>query len=117
MTQNRIAEGDLLAAALELKEIAALEKQLKERRASIVAQIRDTVEAGTTIISSDGEMLAQVRAGARRFDAELAKQNLPAEQYSAICILQPDSRLAKQILAPAIYDLACKATENSVVAL
>ena len=58
-----------------------------------------------------------MRAGARKFSADLAKQILPSDVVERLQVTTIDAKKAKEILAPALYDAACTQNKASVVAL
>lgn len=120
MTDTIVAlEGDALAAAHELHIISLEEKALKARK-DVAKAVLATVltEPGTKAVDPlTGEALVSVRAGASRFDAELAKKNLPPKALKTIMVEVPDAALAKEVLPPALLKLCQKQGEPSIVAL
>ena len=112
-----VLKDDFLAAASELRIIAAERKHLTEREAECKRVIEKVLSVGDCGISPDGEQMVVVRKGAARFKPELAEANLPAEVLQSILVLAPDGKRAKAILAPALYDLCTEQNKPSVVAL
>lgn len=121
MTDNAhdsvVLEDDYLAAASELREIAAEKKRLAEREEQLKQIIEKVLTVGEKGVAPDGTPLVAIRAGSRRFSAERAAANLPAEVLASIQVFVPDGKKAKTILAPALYDLCVEYTKSSVVAL
>lgn len=120
-TESVILEDEYLDAARRLSDNAHLRKQLdaddvrcKEILAKILAE-------GETGISPLGEPLVQVRPGARVWNEAAARANLPANLVAALEVTETTTRLdktlAKDTLAPALYELCTKANKASVVAL
>ena len=116
-TDTVVLEDEYLAAAREIVEITALEKQLAERKARAKQVIEKALAVGERGISPDGEPLVVVRAGAARFDADKATQSLPANLLESITVKAPDAKRAKAVLAPALLDLCMTYNKPSVVAL
>lgn len=114
---NVLLEDDYLAAATELRQIAAKKKQLLEREAELKDIIEKVLTVGERGIAPDGTALVAIKAGARKFSAERAMANLPAEVLASIQVFTPDAKKAKTILAPALYDLCVEYNRASVVAL
>ena len=112
-----VLKDDFLAAASELRIIAAERKHLTEREAECKRVIEKVLSVGDCGISPDGEQMVVVRKGAARFKPELAEANLPAEVLQSSLVLAPDGKRAKAILAPALYDLCTEQNKPSVVAL
>lgn len=121
MSDPVMLEDEYLDAALVLKANASLRKRLDledERAKEIIAKVLAEGEKG---ISPDGELLVQVKPGARVWNESAARANLPADLLKAITVTVTEERLdkqkAKDTLAPAIYDLCTKANRASVVPL
>ena len=112
-----VLEDEFLAAASELRIIAAEKKALIEREDYCKRVIEKILSVGDRGISPDGEEMVVIRKGAARFKPELAEVNLPAEVLQSILVLAPDGKRAKAILAPALYDLCTEFNKPSVVAL
>ena len=108
-------EDEYLEAAEALRRIAAERKLLAEAEAKAKAVIARLLAAGDTGVSPDGEPLVRVQAGARRFDAATATANLPADLLERITVPTPDGKRAKEILAPALWELCTKQNAPSVV--
>jgi len=110
MTDTTVVLDDThLAAAAELKQIMVEEKQLAARKDAakkILAEI--LTEVGQTAVDSDGVIWASMKAGASRWDAELAKRTLPPKMLELISVSTPDKDLAKEILPPALYNACTK---------
>lgn len=64
----------------------------------------------------EGAFQVKVERNAR-FDAATAKANLTPEQFESILSLSPDSKKAKDVLAPADYRLAQKEFDPKVSVL
>lgn len=112
-----VLEDEYLAAASELRNIAAEKKHLAEREAECKRVIEKVLSVGDRGVAPDGEEYVVIRKGAARFKPELATANLPAELLQAILVLAPDGKRAKSILAPALYELCTEETKPSVVVL
>jgi hypothetical protein len=110
-------EGEYLAAALELREIAGLKKELAEREAEAKRIIEKYLAVGEKGSDSDGVEVVAVRKGAARFSSELAARNLPPALLAQISVTSADGKRAKAILAPALYDLCTEENRPSVVVL
>lgn len=116
MTSTITLDATHLAAALELRTILAEEKQLAERKKTAKAILAEILtDVGQTAVDADGVIVATVKAGARRFNAEEATRNLPTPMLKLIIQSVPDAALAKELLPPAMYEKCCKATANSIV--
>ena len=109
--------GEYLDAALELHAIAQEKKNLASREAECKRIIEAYLNIGERGVTPDGWEIITVRAGAKRFDAGLAAENLPKEVLAQITTLQVDAQRAKTILAPALFDLCCTENRPSVIVL
>lgn len=116
-----LLEDEYLQAALTLRGNVALRKQLDVEDIRAKEIIAKVLAEGETGISPNGEPLVQVRAGARVWNEAAARANLPADLLTAITVTVTEERIdkqkAKDTLAPALYDLACRANKASVVVL
>jgi hypothetical protein len=102
-------------AANELRTIVAEEKRLSSRKDELKRIIREATPVGDSVIDKEtGEILAVVKPGQRRWSADSAKSNLPDNVYKSILTLQPDKVIAKEILAPALYEACCVETDPMV---
>ena len=117
MNEHVILDGEYLAAANELRAIAAIKKNIAERETICKRIIEKHLAIGERGVTPDGEEIITVRAGAKRFDAGLASENLPAAVLAQITTMQIDAQRAKTILAPALYDLCCTENRASVIVL
>ena len=117
MTEHVQLQGEYLDAATELRAIALERKDLATREAECKRIIEKHLAIGDRGVTPDGEEIITVRAGARRFDAGLATENLPAAVLAQITTMQIDPQRAKTILAPALYDLCCTQNRASVIVL
>jgi hypothetical protein len=117
MNEHVILDGEYLNAALMLREIARRKKELTEREAECKRIIEKHLAVGERGVTIDGEEVVTVRAGARRFDAGLATENLPKEVLAQITTMQVDAQRAKTILAPALFELCCTENRPSVIVL
>jgi hypothetical protein len=117
MNEHVILDGEYLNAALMLREIARRKKELTEREAECKRIIEKHLAIGDRGVTVDGEEIITIRAGARRFDAGLATENLPPAVLAQITTLQVDAQRAKTILAPALYELCCTENRPSVIVL
>jgi hypothetical protein len=117
MNEHVILDGEYLNAALMLQEIARRKKELTEREAECKRIIEKHLAIGERGVTVDGEEVVTVRAGAKRFDAGLAAENLPPTVLAQITTLQVDAQRAKTILAPALFDLCCTENRPSVIVL
>ena len=117
MDKHVILDGEYLNAALMLREIARRKKELAEQEAGCKRIIEKHLAIGDRGVTVDGEEIITVRAGARRFDAGLASENLPHAVLAQITTMQIDPQRAKTILAPALYDLCCTENRASVIVL
>ena len=109
-----LLEDDYLAAARELREIATEKKALLEREAECKRILEKVLTVGERGIDPDGEQLVFIRAGARIFKPALAVELL-GEQLSTILTLQPDAKLAQEVLPEDIYDACCVYNKANVV--
>lgn len=117
MSEHVQLDGDYLKAAIELHAIAQEKKDLATREAECKRIIEAYLNVGDRGVTPDGWEIITVRAGARRFDAGLAAENLPPAVLAQITTLQIDPQRAKTILAPALYDLCCTENRASVIVL
>lgn len=117
MSEHVQLDGDYLKAAIELRQIAEIKKNLAPLEAECKRIIEKHLAVGDRGVTPDGEEIITVRAGARRFDAGLAAENLPKEVLAQITTMQVDAQRAKTILAPALYDLCCAENRPSVIVL
>jgi len=117
MNEHVILDGEYLEAAVELQAIAQEKKDLATREAGCKRIIEKHLAIGERGVTPDGEEIITVRAGAKRFDAGLASENLPKEVIAQITTMQIDPQRAKMILAPALYDLCCTENRASVIVL
>jgi hypothetical protein len=117
MNEHVILNGEYLDAAFQLQAIAREKKDLATREAECKRIIEKYLNIGERGVTPDGEEIITVRAGAKRFDAGLAAENLPKEVLAQITTLQVDAQRAKTILAPALYDLCCTENRPSVIVL
>jgi hypothetical protein len=117
MNEHVQLNGEYLDAAVELHAIAQEKKDLAIREAECKAMIEAYLNIGERGVTPDGWEIITVRAGAKRFDAALAAENLPKEVLAQITTLQVDAQRAKTILAPALYELCCTENRPSVIVL
>ena len=117
MSEHVQLNGEYLDAAVELHAIAQEKKDLAGREAECKRVIEAYLNVGDRGVTPDGWEIITVRAGARRFDAAMAAENLPKEVLAQITTLQVDPQRAKAILAPALYDLCCAENRPSVIVL
>ena len=117
MNEHVQLSGEYLDAAIELRAIAVKKKDLATREAECKRIIEKHLAIGERGVTADGEEIITVRAGARRFDAGLASENLPPAVLAQITTLQVDPQRAKTILAPALFDLCCTENRPSVIVL
>jgi hypothetical protein len=117
MTTTIMLDGEYLDAAIELRDIAAQKKELAAREAECKRVIEKHLAVGERGVTPDGEEIVAVRAGASRFDADLAARHLPPDILAQISTIQADSKRAKAILPPSLYDLCCSSNKASVVTL
>jgi hypothetical protein len=121
MSDPVLLEDEYLEAAHRLRSNAALRKQLDVEDTRAKEILAKALAEGETGISTDGEPLVQVKPGARVWNEQAARANLPADLVKAITVTVTEERLdktkAKDTLAPAIYELCTKANKASVVAL
>jgi transketolase C-terminal domain/subunit len=110
-----LLEDDYLAAARELREIATEKRLLYQREADCKRILEKKLTVGERGISPDGDQLVYVRQGARVFKECIAAELLPAEQLSAILTLQPDAKLAREVLPEDMYDACCIYNNSNVV--
>lgn len=105
---------DFLEAAIELRyvtsEIAKLEAQAKRCKEILAKHLT----AGEIGVDSNGQPLVRAQQGARRFKPELAVANLPAAVLATIMVTAPDGKRAKDVLAPALYDVCCQSDTTSI---
>lgn len=118
MTDNAVLlEDEYLDAANELRDIAAQEKDLAQRKEAAKAILAKALAVGDKGVSPDGEVLVTVRAGAARFNPDKAAERLPREVLSSVMVTVVDGKRAKAVLAPALYELCLDYNKPSVVAL
>jgi hypothetical protein len=114
-----ILEDEYLEAARELREIAHARWDLDAREAKAKEILAKVLAEGETGVDPDGVPVVEVRPGALRWDEDTARKNLPANLVTALEVTETVTRLdrqrAKDTLAPALYELACKRTKPSVV--
>jgi len=116
-TDTVLLEDEFLAAAIELQSITAQEKLLTERKDNCKRILEKLLSVGERGVSADGTALVTIQAGASRFKPELAAKNLPASILKSLKVTSIDAKLAKSILAPALYDLCVDYNKASVRAL
>lgn len=114
---NVLLEDEYLDAAKELRDIAAEKKRLADREAELKAIMEKVLTVGERGVAPDGTPLVAIKAGAKRFSADLAEANLPPDVLASIQVTVADGKRAKAILAPALYDLCVDYNKSSVVAL
>ena len=117
MNEHVQLNGEYLDAAVQLHYIALEKKDLAIREAECKRIIEAYLNIGDRGVTPDGKEIITVRAGAKRFDAGLAAENLPKEVLAQITTLQVDAQRAKTILAPALYELCCTENRPSVIVL
>jgi hypothetical protein len=88
MSEHVQLNGEYLDAAVELRAIAVEKKDLATREAECKRVIEAYLNIGERGVTPDGEEIITVRAGARRFDAAMAAENLPKEVLAQITTLQ-----------------------------
>jgi hypothetical protein len=109
-----LLEDDYLAAARELREIVTEKRLLYQREADCKRILEKVLTVGERGISPDGDQLVYVRQGARIFKPALAVELL-GEQLGTILTLQPDAKLAQEVLPDDIYDACCVYNNSNVV--
>ena len=117
MNQPITLQDEFLAAAIELREIAKAKTELLEREAACKRLLRKALAEGERGAAPDGTELVAVRRGSMRFSADRARETLPPDILGSIQVFTPDSRKAKDVLAPALYELCCESSTPSVVVL
>ena len=122
MTDNAVLlEDEYLAAANELREITAQEKNLTARKDRCKEILAKVLAEGETGVDEDGQMLVKVKPGARVWNETAARENLPENLLAAITVTVTEERLdkdkAKAIFGDALYERCTKANKPSVVAL
>jgi len=121
MSDPVLLEDEYLQAANRLRVNASIRKDLDAEDARAKEILAKVLAEGEKGISPDGELLVQVKPGARVWNESAARANLPADLLTAITVTVTEERLdkqkAKDTLAPAIYELCCKANKASVVPL
>lgn len=85
----------------EMAEIKAQMKPLEAKLKKLTAKLNIEGEPGQRIPTSVGYLRFDNN---RRFDAKTAQENLSEELYRGICTMQPDQKLAKQILTGEEFD-------------
>lgn len=101
------ATGALLDDADALRHISSDIKYLTAKADAIKARLRDAVPPGTDLIDPDGTPLIRVAPGMARFSATRAAEVLTPDQLAAVSRTTPDAKLARSLLAPAIYEALC----------
>ena len=105
-----------LKAARRLQEILVAEKFLADEKSSVKKILAEVLtEVGQQAIDDDGVVVAQVKAGSLRFNAEEARRNLHPKLLALIVQEVPDPALAKELLPPTEYAKCCKATAPSII--
>jgi len=117
MNEHVILDGEYLDAAVQLQAIAQVKKNLASHEAECKRIIEKHLAVGDRGVTPVGQEIITVRAGAKRFDAGLASENLPPTVLAQITTMQIDPQRAKTILAPALYDLCCTENRASVIVL
>ncbi len=118
-----VLEGDFLDAALKLAGVQAMRAQLAKDELECKEILAKVLAEGETGIDANGTKLAQVKRGARVWNEAQAKENLPEHVLANITRTETvtrtfiDQQLAKDTLAPVLYDKCCKRNRPSVVAL
>lgn len=119
MTDVRLTD-EYLEAVDELRAVAAGRAILDDREAAAKQLLLKLLAAGDTGTDSDGTPLVAIRTS-RRFDPKKAAAVLPGllgeEGYAALCTTTTavDPRKAKDVLAPALWQLCTNETSASVV--
>lgn len=118
MTDPIVLSDDARSAALELRAILAEERALAQRKASVKAILAQYLtEVGQEATDDTGEILAKVKAGSLRFNAEQARRELPEAALKMILVEQPDPGLARSLLPPALYEKCCTRDNPSIVSV
>lgn len=117
MKQPITLQDEYLAAALELRDIADRKQQLLAREAECKQLLRKALAEGERGAAPDGTELVAVRRGSMRFSVERAREALSPQMLGTIQVFVPDPRKARDVLAPALYELCCEPANPSVVVL
>ena len=99
------------ALAEECEPIEAAEV-LKAEQLRLNSQMQNNLDITSKLLD---DQLVYVRQGARVFKECIAAELLPAEQFSAILTLQPDAKLAREVLPDDMYDACCIYNNSNVV--
>jgi len=89
------------------QRIFLLKQAIKEQEAEVKALSEQFFTARDLDTYIEGPFMVKVERNAR-FDAATAKANLTPEQFESILSLSPDSKKAKETLAPVDYQKAQK---------
>ncbi len=96
-----------LTSAQAAQRIFLLKQAIKDQEAEVKNLTEQFFSSRDLDTYVEGAFQVKVERNAR-FDAATAKANLTPEQYESILSLSPDSKKAKDVLAPADYHKAQK---------
>lgn len=113
-----LLEDEYLAAARTLAVNALTRARLDADDAAAKELLAKVLAEGETGVNADGLPMVRVQPGALVFDERTAREHLDAASIAAIEVTETTTRLdrqrAKDILAPALYALACKQNKPSI---
>jgi hypothetical protein len=115
-----LLEDEYLTAARTLQANKATRARIDAEDDAAKEILRKLLAEGETGIDpGTGEILVKVRVGARVFDEATATRQLPDDLRASVTVTETVTRIdkqrAKDLLAPALYDLCCKASKPAVV--
>lgn len=84
-----------------IAEIKAQQKNLEAELKELTGSLEQDFVAGERVPTKDGFLRFDRN---RRFNAKLAQRNLSEELYRGICTMQPNLKVAKQVLTGAELD-------------
>lgn len=108
-------DGDLLEAAVRLRDIAHAKADLDSEEKRIKELLRAAITPGTTCCDPAGAPLLAIRPGAARFSPQRAAEVLPADLLASISVTAPDGKKARELLAPSLYEACAVRTAPAVV--
>jgi hypothetical protein len=110
-------DGDLLTAAIALRDVMAAKTDLDSREKQLKELLRAAIPPGTTCCDPAGIPLIDVRPGSARFNPTKAIEVLPPELLASVSVTIPDAKRARDLLAPALYSACTTQAAPSVVPL
>lgn len=113
-----VLEEDYLEAARTLVDNAATRARLDAEDSKAKEILAKQLTDGETGIDPHGNPMVKMTPGALVFDEKTARANLDQQSIALIEVTETVTRLdrtkAKDILAPALYRLACRQNKSSI---